>query len=157
MGLTDFQKLLFLYTKEVEEIPTKVTKVLRKALSNINVKSLGSENSVKRINGTSDEVFKINGFEVHVKLEDLGEKQPECKFNHKTRTLIINALHPMYIKARELDCLDYHSLRAVIMALALNMAKRLPDFAQAYEKLAHQCVHEAAEKVAAIAGRGHKK
>jgi len=90
---------------------------------------------------TKDEKEKdliIQGNSYNISVSDLGEEEPEAILNKESNTIIINSLHPLYNIARSQGRVwgvQYHSIRAAIVIIALDKSKNLDDFKRKYQEL----------------------
>ena len=134
--------------KEQDTVPQAIAPILHEKVENIQrtvpkvgklFAKIGTATAKKHNPKKDSTIFLENKFLVNdgilgVEVKPLGETLPECVI--EKGNLLINSQHPFYIQARKRRCLEFHSLKAACMALALAMSNNLEQFKEAYNALA---------------------
>jgi HSP90 family molecular chaperone len=80
----------------------------------------------------------LEGLKFNIAMRPAGESMPEAIFDKEKKEIIINSDHPMYVFARSqgkrLGAL-YHSVKASIVVVALEVAKNLREFKELYDTM----------------------
>jgi len=83
----------------------------------------------------SEKSFVLHGKPIHMRIDAIGESSPEVLIDKKG-DLVINSDHPLYKLSEEFKCEDFHSLKATLVAVAIEMSRSIEQFKRNYNKLA---------------------
>lgn len=104
-------------------------------------KEAPKKNRLDEIMEENESDLVIEGIKVKIAMEPLGKNQPEAKFDKVKNQITINTTHPLYEYARSNGKIWgalYHTVRASIVLISMELAKNLDDFKKLYNKLSEK-------------------
>lgn len=108
------------------------------------------KNIKKRYNETSNEPsLNLQDILLKIDVADMGESSSEATFDRNEQKVIINSSHPYYLFAKKNGKrwgVLYHSIKAAIIVIALEMSRNLEDFKKLYNEMLSE-THEGIKNI----------